>query len=407
MSQATAIDVLNAARALFRTGDVVEVRVPKAGRQKVISGYFDDIEKLSEAVAQLEHQKYPGIYWTLNPVKRALLARAENKIKPFASDTTKDPDILVRNWLPVDLDPKRPTGISSTEEEHTAALQLAERMRSELLLEGWPEPIFADSGNGAHLLWPIEIPNDPESAELLSRILKSLAARYNTPQVEVDLTTFNASRIFKTYATTACKGDNTTDRPHRVSRILQLPGILTRVPAELLHAQAAKAPADKERRPARPATRYAPAVFDLEQFLNRHGVSYRTPVSHEGGRKFVLEQCPFDSSHKAPDAAVFELSEGRLGFKCFHNSCHGREWRDFRELFEPKRNYQQQPIPPFPPSAPDTTATDASDEIPLSAADVEAAIDEVIEKGDIAGRSAWPLLSLVWPRSTRRSSKPS
>ncbi len=357
------------------------MRVPKAGRQKVISGYFDDLEKLAEAAAQIEAQRFPGIYWTLNPVNRALLARSANKTKPFAADTTKDSDILARNWLPVDFDPVRPTGISSTEDEHAAALQLAERVRADLLLEGWPEPIFADSGNGSHLLYPIELPNDAESAELLRRILQALASRYNTAAVEVDRTTFNASRIFKTYGTFARKGDNTADRPHRVSHILQLPALLNRVPPELLHKLAAQAPPDSNPRPSRVAPgRRGPVQFDLEQFLNRHGISYRAPVPHEGGRKFVLEACPFNPDHKAPDSAVFENAAGRLGFKCFHDHCQGYDWQKFRDLFEPRRLQQQAPIPPFPPEPPES---DASDEIPLSAADVEAAIDALIEKADL------------------------
>jgi hypothetical protein len=32
---------------------------------------------------------------------------------------------------------------------------------------------------------------------------------------------------------------------------------------------------------------------------------------------------------------VFQGADGRLGFHCFHNSCQGRTWREFRELFEP------------------------------------------------------------------------
>ena len=328
-------EVRRAIAVLFRPGDVVEVRVPKAGKHRTISGYFEDFEELAHAVARLEDHRYPGIYWTLNPVNRALLARADHKLKSFAENTTSDGDILCRRWLPVDLDPKRPAGISSSDAEHAAALALAQHIRRELSVEGWTDPVSSDSGNGAHLAYPIDLPNDAESAELIKRCLRALAARYHSDAVAVDEGTYNASRIFKAYGTTARKGDSTEDRPHRVSRILEAPSLLSAVPIELLHRLAAQAPEKSAGRVVAMPQRSERGAFDVEQFLNRHGIRFRSPVAHEGGRKFVLEECPWDSSHRAPDAAVFEAADGRLGFHCFHNGCQGRGWREFREHLEP------------------------------------------------------------------------
>jgi hypothetical protein len=51
----------------------------------------------------------------------------------------------------------------------------------------------------------------------------------------------------------------------------------------------------------------------------------------------VLEECPFNSDHRAPDSAIFEHANGSLGFKCLHASCADKHWRDVRELFEGPR----------------------------------------------------------------------
>ena len=51
-------------------------------------------------------------------------------------------------------------GISSSDDEHTAALERAMAIRDELSKRGWPEPIFADSGNGGHLLYQVDLPRD-------------------------------------------------------------------------------------------------------------------------------------------------------------------------------------------------------------------------------------------------------
>ena len=51
--------------------------------------------------------------------------------------------------------------------------------------------------------------------------------------------------------------------------------------------------------------------------------------------KYQLAECPFDSSHKHGDAAVFAYSNGSYGFHCFHNSCAGYHWHEFREKVDP------------------------------------------------------------------------
>ncbi len=345
-------EIRRAVVCLFRPSDVAELRVPKAGRHRTISGYFSDQNRLVEEVERLEGLKFPGVFWTPNPVNPALLARADHKLKAFVENTTSDNDIVCRRWLLVDIDPRRPAGISSSNAEHAAALELASSIRAQLTEDGWPAPVLADSGNGAHLLYRLDLPNDAESTELVKRVLVALSNRHGTDTVAVDLTTYNASRIFKAYGTTARKGDSTEERPHRLSRILDVPSIVDVVPPELLNVLAAHAPAKSSARViAMP--RATGTIFDLEKFLHQYGIRHAPPVAYDGGRKYVLEHCPFDPSHRSPDAAVFEGADGRLGFKCFHNACQGLGWREFRERFEPaSRNTQALPAMEDPNAPP-------------------------------------------------------
>jgi hypothetical protein len=53
-------------------------------------------------------------------------------------------------------------------------------------------------------------------------MLAGAATRCGADDVVVDLTVFNAARITKLYGTMTCKGDSTTDRPHRRSRVLEI-----------------------------------------------------------------------------------------------------------------------------------------------------------------------------------------
>jgi hypothetical protein len=61
--------------------------------------------------------------------------------------------------------------------------------------QGWPEPMTVDSGNGGHVLYRIDLPNDQASTELLKFCLEALAFRFSGNVVMVDCTTYNAGRV--------------------------------------------------------------------------------------------------------------------------------------------------------------------------------------------------------------------
>jgi hypothetical protein len=248
-------EIRRAIELLVKLGDVHELRVLEAGRDGTVSGYFNDLNKLATAAAHWSGRA-PAIYLTLNPTVHTLLARAVNRVQKHAKTSTQDTDILKRLWLLIDCDPTRPKGISSTEEEHAAALTRTRAIRDWLTSQSWPAPVLADSGNGGHLLYQIDLPNDDAAKALIERCLKALASRFDDAAAKIDQTVFNASRVSKVYGTLAAKGDSTPDRPHRIARILELPEVINVVSAELLQVLAASAPQAKRKTPksqARPS----------------------------------------------------------------------------------------------------------------------------------------------------------
>jgi len=207
---------------LFEPYDVVEVRIPKT-RVGVVSGYFDDHSTMAAAIhAADDTYRAGGVYYVLNRVDPALLGRAFNRLKERAEYTTADNNILRRRWLPIDLDPVRPSGVSSSDEEHLAAIERA-RIIADAMPADWGRPTIADSGNGAHLLYRIDLTNDPEALVFVAGALAELDRRYSDGKVKVDVTSANAARIWKAYGTVARKGDSIPGRPHRLSRILEVP----------------------------------------------------------------------------------------------------------------------------------------------------------------------------------------
>ncbi len=193
-------------------------------------GYFDSKHLDDMAKAALRWTpKAAGVYVTMNPVNPDLLARAANRVIRAGRDTksTSDGDIVARRRLTIDFDPDRPAGISATDEEKVFASQVAWMVRSDLHVLGWPEPIEADSGNGYHLNYAVDLPAD--DGGLVERFLQALSAKYTTPTVKVDTSLFNPSRIIKLYGTWSRKGDPVPTRPHRLAMITSRPPFLTTV----------------------------------------------------------------------------------------------------------------------------------------------------------------------------------
>jgi hypothetical protein len=215
-------EILRTCRLLIEPGDIHELRIPKSGRRGTISGYFNDSEKLADAALSVDGD-VPAIYVTLNPCIPALLARAANRLRDRAESTTTDVDILRRRWLLLDFDPIRPSGVSSTDREHGRAIAVACAAWDHLKCAGFPDPVVADSGNGAHLLYSLKRANDSQTNDLIKKVLAGVAARCAAHDIAVDQSVFNAARITKLYGTKVCKGDSLPERPHRRSRILEIP----------------------------------------------------------------------------------------------------------------------------------------------------------------------------------------
>ncbi len=193
------------------------------GAKKIVAGWFRDKEKAAALVSQI---KAEGIYLTLNPCQEALLARAHERLKANVARSQDKEMAALRNLL-IDIDPKRPHGISSTDEEHEIAMLFALKLKAKLLAAGWPAPLVGDSGNGAHLVFPLDLANTLENIEMLKKVLGALAQSHAEELaslgLDLDTKNFNPARLTKLYGTQTHKGDHTPERPHRWARIVELP----------------------------------------------------------------------------------------------------------------------------------------------------------------------------------------
>ena len=324
-----------------------------------LSGYFQDADTLIEALKMSETHRNENVYITLNALDDALASREQiNCFLKSARYTTSDRDVRGYSFLMIDLDPKRASAVSSSNEELEAARQLGRQIFKYMKATGWNDPIIAESGNGIHLLYKITIAADGRS-ELIKGCLQALHAMFSTDSVEVDTSTFNPSRVCKLYGTMAKKGANTAERPHRMSRIIYEPQQLVRNDIALLEALAAKAPKADE--PAR-ANNYQPKSFDLREWIARHGIGVKQEVAWNGGKKYVLDHCVFDPAHKNKDAAIIQTSDGKICYTCFHASCSDKHWKEVRLLFEPDAYSKDAPYTTQIPNSRREAATVTTDE---------------------------------------------
>lgn len=259
-------EVLRAAELLLSpTGRHVLQALPSARWREV------SLERPEElVVTALELSDEAGLYYTLNPLRGAFTGEKHFRNTDFESR---------RNFL-VDVDPTRPSSTNATDAEKAEAARVMVAVVEDLTERGWPAPLTIDSGNGWHMIWRVDLPNDDLAKQVLAKCLKVLAARHNTPAAEVDTKTYDAKRIAKLPGSWARKGPNTPERPWRLSRLGYVPGQLTPVSFEQLQQLAGLA-GEKQPQPSLPATT---DPWSLKVGVNGSAAYARSALERECGR---------------------------------------------------------------------------------------------------------------------------
>jgi putative DNA primase/helicase len=224
----------------------------------------------------------PAVYATLNPV-----------LTTVGMGSARADLIACRRWLFGDFDPPRGHGERSADDGEKQECRVVARRAIRWLREehGWPAPILADSGNGYHALWRIDLPNDPAAHQLVRDVLRALHHRFGDEEVcRIDSNVANADRLTKVYGTVARTGEHSEKYPHRVSAILEVPADLVVVDRGRIEAVAALAPSES-RETGQPAA----------------GVLLRSSVDLPGGRLVARESAPDPRRAYAQKAVAEEV----------------------------------------------------------------------------------------------------
>jgi len=323
-------NVLETVERFFSNGDVFEVTGIGSGNLEKMpfTGIFDDFSRFEKA--SKDFAQYRNVYIGTNPLLPDMLAVANNRMRR-AVNRPKDSSVLELRHFLIDFDPEKPAkGMSSSDEEKNEAYRLASVVDAYLQDMWGVVPAFCDSGNGYHLIFRIDMPNEKGSVEVLKRVLASLSAEFSTEKCSIDPKTFNPSRLTKLYGTIARKGDPVEGRPHRKSEILRFPEKFEPVPAGKLLEIAGKPESGANRASKGLQTRRSGDV-DVEKTLG----DLVKGTSSEGKTVRYYVDCPFSENHSTPtgsrDAAIFKnLDSGVVTFHCFHSGCGDRTWQDYK-----------------------------------------------------------------------------
>ena len=126
--------------------EIVEIR--SIDPKPTISGLF----KANSANIEKQLSRYKGrtFYQTMNRIDPGCYSRAQREtLMPNPRETTSDRDIVGYNWILIDADPVRPSGVSATDREKELAGKTVRAVYLHLKKLGFSEPIAADlQGSG-------------------------------------------------------------------------------------------------------------------------------------------------------------------------------------------------------------------------------------------------------------------
>lgn len=216
-------------RVFHPPGSVLSIQAlygPRSAR----SWCTGDLADAARKAVELEATSPQGVYFTLNPIRPDLAG---------SSTFPKDEDMTDRRWLAIDIDPRRPSGTSSTQAEMAAAWAVLDRCRGLLDSAGLAGAVIGFAGNGWHLCYPICMPNDAPSKDLVKQILKGLDTRCSDSLTDADKAALkakeylgearatvgtechDAKRIWACYGTFKRKGESSPERPHRWTSLIE------------------------------------------------------------------------------------------------------------------------------------------------------------------------------------------
>jgi hypothetical protein len=382
MSENDLNEIRRGVSMLYRAGDIVEMRVPRKHDVEFsanISGFFDDMELLAQAIYLVNRNYKSTVYTMMNPIKpgwmtvnnkayvgsktmREEMNRAGLALEPrmkksvlwesgkthWAMRMAEDEDVLKRRWILIDIDAGQPANTNSSDAEHDNTLAMAKAVIQYLTDQGFPAPALTDSGNGHHVYVRVDLENDAASAFLVRRFLKALHQKFagHFGSAHVDEGMFNAGRITKATGSFVYKGVHTAERPRRRSEVLEfasnkfaLRDQLQEIADEYVLAPGETLTSWSEGGGIAIADDEMQYLVDrVKAFLQFYDIEYHG-LKQTGDDIVIPCVCPNAAQHSMDggelECVVMIAASGALSFCCQHAHCQQlRTWKGAKAFLE-------------------------------------------------------------------------
>lgn len=237
----------------------------------------------------------------------------------------------VKRWknLIIDLDPVRPAGTVSLQEELDAAWTLHNKIYVEVI-----EPYFQGgmtflSGNGYHLWAPIDLEVNQESIAVVSDFLETIKKIYQTDRVDVDTCFKNPAQLTTLYGTVKKKSLYRNVLPgttlvHRQSRIEKLVSRRQETSLEELkeinNQLKSKIMLEEKKEVEVEKTQREKNVEWFKQFASEYNIEVKSYKEDANGVFANLEKCPFCENDDSSGHAVKMWDNG--DYTNFYYICH-------------------------------------------------------------------------------------
>lgn len=237
----------------------------------------------------------------------------------------------VKRWknLIIDLDPVRPAGTVSLQEELDAAWTLANKIYDEVIKPYFRGGLIFLSGNGYHLWAPINLEVKKESIAVVSKFLETIKKIYQTDRVKVDTCFKNPAQLTTLYGTVKKKSLYRNVLPgttleHRQSRIVksacrnqetsleELKEINNKIKSKFMLEEKKLVEVEKTQREKN--------VEWFKQFASEYNIEVKSYKEDDNGVFANLEKCPFCENDDSTGHAVKMWDNG--DYTKFYYICH-------------------------------------------------------------------------------------
>lgn len=237
----------------------------------------------------------------------------------------------VKRWknLIIDLDPVRPAGKVSLQEELDAACTVAHKIYDQVIYPYFKTGLIFLSGNGYHVWAPIDLEVNQESIAVVSEFLETIKQIYKTEKVEVDTCFKNPAQLTTLYGTVKKKSLYRNVLPgttleHRQSRVEksafrnqetsleELKVITKEIKIKFMVEEKKLVEVEKSQREKN--------VEWFKQFASEYNIAVENYKEDANGVYANLEKCPFCENDDSTGHAVKMWDNG--DYTKFYYICH-------------------------------------------------------------------------------------